>query len=151
MSSSCLSRSANSLAKRRNWRATACATLLKLRGVLFAAHVVSRVRLHGGRSSGLAAKCRNPQCVPGALAWPARTRLKAQLTSNQHRTVTGTPQAAPSRPVQWPADVHASHLRCLGLRLWHDGSAHRGVAGETSWGMVWLPSHGVMDCQTSSH
>jgi hypothetical protein len=43
-----------------------------------------------------------------------------------------------------------AHLRCRGLRLWHHGSAHRGVHGATSRAIVSLPSHGVMVCEISS-
>jgi hypothetical protein len=49
-----------------------------------------------------------------------------------------------------PADARAAHLRCRGLRLWHHGSAHRGVHGDTSRAIVSLPSHGVMVCEISS-
>jgi len=49
-----------------------------------------------------------------------------------------------------PADARVAHLRCRGMRLWHPGSAHRGVHGDTSRATVSLPSHGVMVCETSS-
>jgi hypothetical protein len=53
------------------------------------------------------------------------------------------------RPTTPQPHGHVSRLRCRGLRLWHDGSTHRGVGGDTSRAVL-LPSHRVMLCEVSS-
>jgi len=64
--------------------------------------------------------------------------------------VTGHPVSGTDRPAQCPQTRVSLIFECRGLRLWHHGSAHRGVHGDTSRAIVSLPSHEVMVCETSS-
>jgi hypothetical protein len=79
-------------------------------------------RLWTGRHPAVCGWCADPgQPAP---------RLTAQLTNNRHRPVIGTPSSVPTDRLS-AADARVAHLRCRGLRLWHPGSAHRGVHGDT--------------------
>src|SRR6476620_11914780 len=93
--------------------------------------------------------------TPGSGGWCAdpgqpAPRLTAQLTSNRHQPVTGHPVSGTYRRAQCPQTRVSLIFECRGLRLWHHGSAHRGVHSDTSQAIVSLPSHEVMVCETSS-
>jgi hypothetical protein len=80
------------------------------------------------------------QCAAGALTWQLAPRLTAQLTSNRHGPVTGTPSAVPTDRLSGPQTCVS--FGALVYRLRHHGSAHRGVHGDTSRAIVLLPSRG---------
>jgi hypothetical protein len=99
-----------------------------------------------------------PQAFPNNLTMAVCAR-RADLASSRRANSTIDKKPTPTRdrhlvsgtdrPAQWPADARV--LRCRGLRLWHDGSAHRGVHGDTSRAIVsLLPSHPVMVGEISS-
>ena len=67
---------------------------------------------------------------------------------NWHEPVTSSTVGLTDRPAQWSADARA--FRCLGLRLWHHGSAHRGVHGDISRAISSLPFPGINDCDIHS-
>src|SRR6185436_11482790 len=87
------------------------------------------------------------QCAAGALTWPAH----AATDSTIDKQPTPTRDRAPRKRCRPTGSVLAAarvaHLRCRGLQLWHHGSAHRGVNGNTSRAIVSLPSD-VMVCET---
>ena len=84
------------------------------------------------------------------LTWPARSATDSTTDRQPTRTRDRAPRQRYRPTCSVPADARVAHLRCSGLRLWHHGSAHRGVHGDTSRAIVSLPSHGVMVCDISS-
>jgi hypothetical protein len=82
--------------------------------------------------------------------WPARAATASTIDKQPTPSRDGTPRQRYRPTSSVPADARVAHLRCRGLRLWHHGSAHRGVHGDTSRAIVSLPTHEVMVCGTSS-
>jgi hypothetical protein len=122
-----------------------CASSLKLRAALFFAARVVRVRVHGGRSRWSGSEvAANRQCAPGALTSLLTAPLTAQPTGNRHGPVIGTTVGPTDRLAQRPEDARV--FRCLGLRLWHDGSVHRGLHGDNSRAVCSLPFPAMKDC-----
>ena len=111
ISSSCLSMSVNSIARRRNWRATAarrCSSSARRSSRPMLCASVCMVVTPGG----LAVKLQTP-AVCGWCADPGQPapRLTAQLTSNRHRAVTGQPRRRYRPTGSVPADARVAHLR----------------------------------------
>jgi hypothetical protein len=96
--------------------------------------------------------CRHPGSVwSGALARPPHAPTDS-TTDDQPTPARDRHHRKRYRPtVHWAAVARVSRLRCRGLRLRHDGFAHRGSPTDSSRAGVSLPSHGVMICETSSH
>ena len=101
----------------------------------------------------------------GALAAlsPPRTSVAGRIRVARAATATDStigkqptptrdraPVSGTDRPAQCPQTRVSLIFECRGMRLWHPGSAHRGVHGDTSRAIVSLPSHEVMVCETSS-
>jgi hypothetical protein len=100
---------------------------------------------------GLAVKLQTPGSVrAGALTWPARAATDSTIDKQPTPTRDRAPRQRYRPTGSVPADARVAHLRCRGLRLWHHGSAHRGVHGDTSRAISSLPSHGVMVCEMCS-
>jgi hypothetical protein len=95
ISSSCLSRSVNSIARRRNWRATAarrCSSSARRASRPMLCASVCMVVAPGG----LAVKLQTPQCAAGALIWPARHATDSTIDKQPTPTRDRHPSAVPT-------------------------------------------------------
>jgi hypothetical protein len=110
ISSSCLSRSVNSIARRRNWRATAarrCSSSARRSSRPLLCASVCMV----GAPRGMAEVADTRQCAAGALTWPARAATDSTIDKQPTPARDRTPRQRYRPTGSVPADARVAHLR----------------------------------------